>query len=148
MRFRTKFAWPMFAASFLWTGLSLAWVHKPMAALGLRSAYLILGIVQMCTVIFMIAHYIFTWWAVEDAGLVQHRLWSTRITPWSEIIRVGPWVPNKKPINNWLAVDYMRAAPISDRGELLFQPADRDALVRALRTHVPQADFEFIPIEI
>ena len=54
--------------------------------------------------------------------------------------------PNNKPLHNWLAVNYARPSPISDRGELiLFKPADRNALVRALRTHAPQADFDFFP---
>jgi hypothetical protein len=148
MRFRTKFQWAQFAGALLWIVPSYAWVHKPTALPGIRGAYLISGIVWALIAISSLVHYVFTWWAIEDGGLIQHRLWDTRIVPWDEITRVGPWQPNSKPMYNWLAVDYVRAAPMSDRGELLFQPADRNTLLRVLRTHAPQATFDFLPFEL
>jgi hypothetical protein len=79
---------------------------------------------------------------VTEEALVQHRYRSNRTIAWSEITRIGPWQPGKKPQYNWLEVSYARAAPISDRGNLLIQPEDKDSLLRALRAHAPKAAFE------
>jgi hypothetical protein len=148
MRFHTKFAWVQFAGAILWVGLSYLWFHKPTAGQGIRSAYFIGGICWLFSALSCIANYFFTWWEVSDSGLTQRRLLRVRTIPWNEITRIGPWQPGKKPNLQWLAVDYVRPAPMSDRGELLIHPADRNALVQALRTHAPQADFEFIRLEI
>jgi hypothetical protein len=156
MRFRSKFAWLQLAQAVLWAGLGFAWfVKHSHAAIG--QAYFGLGILQTALAIYCLASYFFTWWEIDEAGLIQHRLWSARTILWNEITRVGPWQPGKKPRYKWavdktrysyrfLAVDYM--GPASDHGELVIQPADRDALVRALRTHAPQAEFDFLPVEI
>jgi hypothetical protein len=148
MRFRTKFAWVQFASAILWVGLSYLWLRKPSAAPGIRSTYLMAGVFWLFTALSCIASYCFNWWEISDSGLTQRRFWSVRTVPWNEITRIGPWHPGKKPNPHWLVVDYVRPAPMSDRGELLIQLADRNALVRALRSHAPHADFEFIPFEI
>lgn len=148
MRFRTKFAWVQFAGAILWLGLSYSWSHNTHATSGIRSSYLLGGIFWLFLALSCVMNYFFTWWDINDSGLTQRRLWSTRTIPWNEITRIAPWQPNSKPMPKWLAVEYARPAPMSDRGQLLIQPADRNALVRALRTHAPQADFDFFPIEI
>jgi hypothetical protein len=148
MRFRSRFAWVQFAGAILWIGLSDSWFHKPNAPPGIRSAYLIAGVFWLFIALSCIANFCFAWWQVDDTGLTQRRLWKTRTIPWNEITRIGPWQPNSKPMPQWLAVEYARSAPMSDRGELLIQPADRNTLVRALRAHAPQADYEIVPLEI
>lgn len=149
MRFRQKFAWLQLCAGLLYTGLSYGWLRKPSAAPGVHGAYLIIGIVWLFIAVTCITNYFFVWWGIEDDGLIQHRPWNTRTIPWNEITHVGPWQPNSKPIYSYLAVNYARPAPISDRGVLvLFKPADRDGLVRALRAHAPQAAFDFFPFEL
>jgi hypothetical protein len=148
MRFRSKFAWAHLCVAILWIAVSCMWLRKPNAAPGIRGAYLIAGILWLFATIFRIRDY-FVWWGIEDAGLINHRPWNTRTIPWNEITRVGPWRPNNKPMYNWLAVNYARPSPISDRGELiLFKPEDRDGLVQALRAHAPQADFDSFPSEL
>jgi hypothetical protein len=129
-------------------GLSYGWVHKPRAVPGIHGAYLISGMVWTLVAIGCLAHYFGTWWAIEDAGLMQHRLWETRTIPWDEITRVGPWEPNNKPLSKWLAVGYRRSAPMSDSGEMVLQPADRESLVRTLRAHAPLADFDLPPFDV
>ena len=116
MRFRTKFQGVQFASAAVWIGLSCAWLHKPNADLAIRGAYLIAGVIWLFVGIISLASYFLTWWEIDDAGLTQRRLWSKRIVPWSEVSRVGPWQPGRKPMPNWLAVDYARSAPMSDRG--------------------------------
>jgi hypothetical protein len=44
-----------------------------------------------------------------------------------------------------MEIDYARAAPMSASGTLLLRPADRDALLTALRAHALRADFDFFP---
>jgi len=148
MRFRTKFAWLQLGSGIVWMAVSYLWIHKPSAAPGVRGAYLIAGLIWMSLSILSVASYHFTWWEISDAGLIQKRLWSTRTIPWSEIICVGPWQPGKRPNYAWLEVGYARSAPMSDRGTLLIQPAERDALVHQLRARAPQADFDFFPFEL
>jgi hypothetical protein len=144
MLFRSKFGWPQLATAIMWATLSFAWFHKhPHDSIG--QLYLLLGIVQF---LIAITTYFFVWWRIDDSGLTQCRLFSTRTVPWNEITRIGPWQPNGKPIPQWLAVEYARPAPMSDCGQILIQPTDRYALVRALRAHAPQADYEILPLEI
>jgi hypothetical protein len=146
MLFRSRFTWVQLvqlATALIWIPLSFTWFHKhPHDAIG--QAYLLVGILQFFIAAYCIAAYFFVWWRIDDSGLTQRRLFSTRTIPWNEITRIGPWQPNTKPIPQWLSVEYARSAPLSDRGELLIQPADRNTLVRTLRTHAPQADYEIL----
>jgi hypothetical protein len=144
MLFRSRFAWLQLASGLIWTGLSFSWFHKHPHD-GIGQAYLLTGILQLFIAASCIASYFFVWWRIDDSGLTQRRLWGARTVPWNEITRIGPWQPNSKPIARWLSVEYARHAPLSDCGELLIQPADRNALVRALRAHAPQADYEILP---
>ena len=163
MRFRAKFQGPQFAAAAMWIGMSCAWIHKPNAGQAIRGAYVVSGILWLLLGISYLANYFFTWLEIGDNGLIQRRLWSVRVMPWNEITRVCSWHLGKIPSplgrrryradsirrisDHWLSVDYARAAPMSDRGELVFQPAVREALVRALRAHAPSAEFEPFPFE-
>jgi hypothetical protein len=159
MRFRVKFQGHQLAAAVVWLGVSCAWIHKPNADPAIRGAYLVSGVLWLLIGISCLANYFFTWLEIDAVGLIQRRLWSVRVVPWNEITRVGPWQPGKIPANsrrqrssprysaNWLSVDYARAAPMSDRGELVFQPAERDALVSALRAHASEADFDLFPVK-
>jgi hypothetical protein len=141
MLFRSKFTSLQLLAALLWIGLSFAWFHKhPHELIG--QAYLLLGILQLGIAI---TTYFFVWWRIDESGLTQRRLFSNRTIPWNEITRIGPWQPHSKPIPQWLSVEYSRSAPMSNRGELLIQPADRNTLVRTLRTHAPKADYEILP---
>lgn len=141
MLFRSRFGWLQLFMALTWVTLSFAWFRiHPHEFLG--QAYLVLGILQL---LIAVATYFFVWWRIDDSGLTQRRLFSTRTIPWNEITRIGPWQPHSKPMPQWLAVEYARPAPMSDRGELLIQPADRNTLVRTLRAHAPQADFEILP---
>lgn len=142
MRFRGKFHWLQAATSALWIGLSCAWIHKSSAPPSLRVTYLITGILQLCALLFYLSTY-FTWWDIGKDELVQRRLWGVRRIPWDQIARVGPWRLSKKPRYTWIEVDYVRPSPLSDQGTLLMQPEDREALISALRSHAPQAEFEF-----
>jgi hypothetical protein len=148
MRFRTKFQWGQIALAAIWIPLSYSWFHKPTAALGIRYAYLIGGITWALVAIAYLASYFFTWWDVTDLGLMQRKLWRAQTIPWSEIVRVGPWKPNSKLMYDWLAVDYARNGPMSDRGTLLFQPTQRDSLVRTIQAHAPQADYYLFTDEL
>ena len=141
MRFRGKFKWLQLSASILWLVMCLLWFHKHPHD-GIGQAYLLLGILQLSIATAQVTSYFFTWWDVTEEALVQHRYRSERTIPWSEITRIGPWHPGKKPQYNWLEVSFARAAPISDRGNLLIQAEDQDSLLRALRAHAPQAAFE------
>jgi hypothetical protein len=147
VRFRSKFALLQLVAALLWTGIGFLSFHKhPHDAIG--QFYLFLGILQLFIASYMVASYFFAYWLIDNSGLTQHRLWNSRTIPWNEVTHIGPWGSGNKPSYNWIKVEYARTAPLSDRGRLLIQPADRDALVRALRTRAPQANVEFIPFEI
>jgi Bacterial PH domain len=147
MLVRSRFAWLQLATAVIWIALSLSGFHKHPHD-GIGHGYLLLGILQLFIASYYIAGYFFVWWRIDDSGLTQRRIFNTRTVPWNEITRIGPWQPNGKPIPQWLAVEYARPAPMSDRGQLLIQPTDRYALVRALRAHAPQADYEILPLEI
>jgi hypothetical protein len=141
MLFRSRFGWLQLAIAILWAAFCFAWFHKhPHELIG--QFYLLLGILQL---LITAATYFFVWWRIDDSGLTQRRLFSTRTIPWNEITRIGPWRHNDKPIPKWLAVEYSRTAPISDCGELLIQPEDPFAVARALRAHAPQAEYEILP---
>ena len=135
MRFRAKFQGHQLAAAVVWLGVSCAWIHKPNADPAIRGAYLVSGVLWLLIGISCLANYFFTWLEIDAVGLIQRRLWSVRVVPWNEITRVGTWQPGA------------RAAPMSDRGELVFQPAERDALVSALRAHASEADFDLLPVK-
>ncbi len=147
MRFRSRLSWVQPVGALLWMGISFSRFYKhPHEFIG--HADLFLWVLQLLIAAFTIASYFFVWWSIDDGGLTERRLWITRTVPWNEIRRIGPWKPNDKPLPKWLAVEYARPAPMSDRGELLIQPTDRNTLAQALRAHAPQADYEVLPLEI
>jgi hypothetical protein len=141
MRFRGRFQWLQIATAILWIGLSCAWIHKATAPSALRAVFVMAGILQTCVLLFYLATYL-TRWEITERALVQRRLWYARSIPWDQITRIGPWRLNEKPRYTWIEVNYARAAPMSDQGTLLLQPADRGSLVDELRSHAPRAEFE------
>lgn len=88
-----------------------------------------------------VASKLFTYWDVESDGLHERRLWNTREVPWDEITRVEPYNPNH-PASPSMAIEYARTGPLSDRGQILANPADWDEFLRAMRRFAPHADFE------
>ena len=146
MRFRSKFEWPLLAALVMWFGLCLAWFHKqPHEAIGW--AYLFIGIVNLLLVALLVGSYFTFCWEIGESGLVQRTLWSERTIPWDEITRVGHWGKTKRASGS-LVLAYARTGPMSHRGELRIQPVEFDALVRALRDHAPQAEFDLLPAAV
>lgn len=146
MRFRSKFEWPLLGACMVWSGLCLAWSHRYFhEAIGW--AYLLIGIVYLLLMALLVSSYFFFWWEVGESGLVRHYFWSQCTIPWSEVTWVGRW-GKKKRMRDCLVLTYARTGPMSDRGKLLIRPVEFDALVRALRDHATQAEFDLRPAEI
>ncbi len=130
----------------MWFGLCLAWFHKqPQEAIGW--AYLFIGIVQLLLAALIIGGYFFFWWEIGENGLVQRMFWSERTIPWNEVTRVRN-LGEAKRTRGCLVLAYGRTGPMSDRGELRIQPVEFDVLVRALRDHAPQAEFDLLPATI
>jgi len=82
-----------------------------------------------------------TYWDLGSFGLHERRLWNTREVPWQEVTHVGAWNP-ERPSSDFLAIDYARPAPISDRGSVIANPEDRQQFIDALRRFAPQASFD------
>ena len=80
-----------------------------------------------------------TYWDFESDGLRERRLWRTKTIPWAEVTYVGPW---ESASSKWVAIEYERKAPLSDRGRVIVTPARRKAFIAALRQFAPQAEFE------
>jgi hypothetical protein len=142
MRFRSKLAWVPLATAMLYLGISFGgW--KRHHATGIREAYVATCFLWGSLGLFSLASYFLVWWDLDDTGITQRRLWSRKFVPWHEITHIGPWQPGKKPIYNTVAIDYLRTAPLSDRGSFLIQqPSQRDALLASLHSHAPQAIFD------
>jgi hypothetical protein len=143
MRFRAKFEWPLMASSMVWAGLCLAWFHKePHAAIGW--AYLLIGFVWLLLVALLVSSYLSFSWEVGEGGLVQRHFWSERTILWGEVTGVRQWGKAKR-TGRCLVLNYARTGPMSERGELRIKPVEFDALVRALRDHAPQAEYDLLP---
>jgi hypothetical protein len=147
MRFRSRFAWLQLVGALIWMGIGLISFFKHLHD-GNGQGYSFIAIIQVLIALSYFLMYFFTWWRIDDRGLTQHGFGGERTISWNEITHIGPWQPNDRPNYQWVSVQYSRPAPLSDRGELLIQPANRDTLVRSLRTHAPQADYEIFPQEI
>jgi len=146
MRFRSKFEWRALGFFTMWFALCLGWFHKqPRGAIGW--AYLVIGIVYLLLMALLIGGYFSFRREICESGLVQRLFWNERKIPWDEITRVGRW-GKRKWTRDCLVVAYARTGPMSDRGELRIQPVEFDALVRALRDHAPEAEFDLLPAEV
>lgn len=146
MRFRSKFEWRALVFFTMWFGLCLGWFHKqPREAIGW--AYLVIGIIWLLLAALMVSSYFLFWWEIGESGLVQRMFWSERTIPWDEVTRVGLW-GKRKWTHGCLVLGYARTGPMSDRGEVRIQPVEFDALVRALRDHAPQAEFDLLPAKM
>ena len=69
----------------------------------------------------------------------ERRLWQTREVPWIEVTQVGPAFKRN---SEFLAIDFARSAPMSDRGTITANPIDMKEFVAALRRFAPQSSFE------
>jgi hypothetical protein len=83
-------------------------------------------------------------WEVGEGGLVQRHFWSERTILWGEVTGVRQWGKAKR-TGRCLVLNYARTGPMSERGELRIKPVEFDALVRALRDHAPQAEYDLLP---
>src|ERR1700739_1113399 len=54
----------------------------------------------------------FTYWDFGSDVLRERRLWRTKTIPWAEVTYVGPW---ESASSKWVAIEYERKAPLSDR---------------------------------
>jgi hypothetical protein len=102
--------------------------------------------VQLLLAALLVGSYLSFSWELGESGLTQRHLWSTRTIPWDEVTRVGIRGDAKR-TRGCLILDYARRGPMSERGELRIQAVETDALVRALRDHAPQAEFDLLPAE-
>jgi hypothetical protein len=145
MRFRPKFVWLQ----------ALVWIMMSLEGAARLDTYfrrggelrLVMGLTQMLLGLLCIYLYAFSWWVVDDSGLIERRAWTTRVIPWSEIVRIAAWQPGSNPHTDWIEISYARLGPFSDRGSMKLQPSDRSGLLHALRSHAPQADFDGLAIE-
>lgn len=142
MRFRAKFAlidWAWLAIAAFVLVLLLSGPRRAKDSL-VWYGFLILLFAAIRVVL-----YFFLWWDTTPGGLRERRLWSTRTIPWTEITGVAPWPDGQaggRAHRDSLAIEYARAAPLSDQGRLIANPADREGFLREVRRHAPQASFE------
>ena len=71
------------------------------------------------------------------------RFFATRHIAWDDIKHVGGFNGREASAAMW-TVDDSREAPMSDRGQIMANPADRLEFIAALRKFAPQADFEVL----
>jgi hypothetical protein len=84
---------------------------------------------------------VLVYWDVNSNCLRERRLWHTREVAWSEVTHVGAWNP-EQPASDTLAIHYARPAPMSDKGDVIANPDDRQQFIAALRRFAPQATFD------
>jgi hypothetical protein len=136
MKFRTKFG------ALGWFSVSLACLYgytvlltgKSRSTLGISAA------VWIAWAALRIFTYVFTYWEADITGLCRHGFFATRHIAWDDIEHVGGF--NGRASAAMWTVDDSREAPVSDRGQIMANPADRLEFIAALRKFAPQADFE------
>lgn len=84
---------------------------------------------------------VFVYWDVNSGCLRERRLWNTKEVAWQEVTHVGAWNP-KQPASDTLAIHYARSTPMSDRGDVIADPEDRQQFIAALRRFAPHATFD------
>ncbi len=84
---------------------------------------------------------VFIYWELDADGLCERRFWTEKKIPWQEVIRVSAW-NSEQPSSDFLAIDYARSAPMSDRGSVIANPEDRQRFLADLYRYAPQAAFE------
>ena len=84
---------------------------------------------------------LFVYWDVNSGCLRERRLWNTKEVAWQEVTHVGAWNP-KQPASDTLAIHYARSTPMSDRGDVIAAPEDRQQFIAALRRFAPHATFD------
>ena len=141
MRFRQRFPWLQIVPALLWIGLGATVATHKHAHAG-TPFYEILGFIWLFILAFTIAGYYLIWWDITEAGLTERRFWRTKLIPWDEIYRVGPWRPYKKHLSDTLEVEYARTGPLSDRGHFVLLPLERQGFISAVKARASQAIFE------
>lgn len=85
--------------------------------------------------------HLFIFWDVTSDGLRERRLWTARTIPWKEITAVTPW-PDSRPNRDYIAIEFVRPAPLSSRGTIIANPQESTAFLSALRRNASHARFE------
>lgn len=138
MRFRAKFAlvdWAWLAVAAFVSVLFLSGPHR--AASNLRYYALMMVLFAAARVLL----HFFIFWEITSAGLYERRLWTTRTIPWQEITAIAPW-PESRPNRDYIAIEFARSAPLSNRGSVIASPEHREDFLTELRRRAPQAALE------
>lgn len=134
MRFRAKFG----ALGWFWVGVALFYfLWLPFGPH--RDNFAWRAIPPVFYALMMVLSKAIAYWDFNPTHLHERRLWRTRDVPWEEVIHIHARDP-AHPSSGYLAVDYARTAPMSDRGTIIANPADRQGFIAALRRSAPQAD--------
>lgn len=137
MRFRAKFdllSWAYVALALFVLALTLSPGHHNEVMRFFVVSWTILAALKILSQIFI-------YWDVNSACLREQRPWNEKKIPWEEVTRVSAWNP-KQPSSDVLAIDYVRPAPMSDRGSIIVNPEDRQQFLANLRRSAPQATFD------
>ena len=133
MRFRKKFG----ALGYAWAGsaclFAALWL-SPNRKPELVPFVIYFGLMALVQIV----SYFFIYWEIESDHLRERRLLTTREVSWAELKSVSPWGKSTE----YLALDYSRPAPMSDRGSIIANPEDRSAFIDAIRRYAPQASVE------
>jgi len=133
MKFRTKFG----ALGYCWVGfaclMGVLWLSGPHKSYSGMFAFTCVLMASQ-----QILNHFFIYWEVRDDHLLERRLWNAREVAWNEVTHVG----NRERNPDYLVVDHVRMAPLSERGSILANPEDRSEFIHALHRRAPQAIFD------
>ncbi|HEX4037128.1 MAG TPA: hypothetical protein VHX37_03640 [Acidobacteriaceae bacterium] len=141
MRFRAKFArvdWAWLAVAAF---VSVLFLSGPRHAASNLRYYALMMVLFAATRVLL--HFLI-FWEIASAGLYERRLWTTRTIPWQEITAIAPW-PENRPNRDYVAIEFVRSAPLSARGSVIASPEHREAFLTELRRRAPQATLELPP---
>jgi hypothetical protein len=82
-----------------------------------------------------------TYWKMGAGSLHERRLWNAKDIDWQEVTHVGA-SDSEHPDSGYVTIDYARPSPMSDRGRILADPADRALFLATLHKFAPQAEFD------
>ena len=142
MRFREKFPVTMLIWDMVWIALTEGWLHRSGISAGTRSLYQVALAFWICSTLMTVLGYLTSWWIIADDGIHERRIWSTRVVPWDEVQRIGPYQPGSKPLLATMEITYERTGPLSDRGNMVFRPGNRQQLLASLHSHLPPMVFD------
>jgi hypothetical protein len=138
MRFRTKFGaqgWCLVSVAILYACFAYFGYHLQRSVWGFAAG------VWVWLALLRILSQIFCYWEADSESFREHNFWVKKEIPWEEVTRIGSFNP-KQPSSSFLAVDYARGAPMSERGHIVANPADREQFIAVLHRFAPQATFE------